>query len=894
MTDVIGRGVIEVSADATKLKAGIEDAKRSVKSLGGSTRDENTKNTASIDRYIKRLETQAAVQGKSARQAELYRLAQRGASAEQLKSADAALKLQEAFARGERIGTSLRTGFIAIGTAATAAATGLTIAAVAFDALVKKAGNFQDLAEKTGDSAENIAGLAVAAGTAGKSIDEISTFAVKLSKNLTGVDDEAKASGAAITALGLDLKAFKALAPVERIEALSKALATFNEGPEKGDALEAIAKGGAQLLPFLKELDQQNGRQIILTRQQIALADEYSDKQAKARAQLTLYAQAAATQAIPALTNLNEAANKWIAQLIGIDAETGKLAANNSIADFAESGAKALAYLVDVADRATRALIIVGKTAAATAATGKAVVFGNPTEILRSVQAIGDAYTEDVLKIGRAPLLSETLAQVQQLRREKPAIEAMAKLLGGTSSLLTPPAKKKLVFDGATTKDTTAAAEAKAQLALDLEQIRKASDAITNGFANGEKIMEALRRADLIDEREYYAAKRGYLIANEAEQADALQREIARLQAEKVTGKDRLENERKIADAQARLSKVKADTAANISVLSIQEVAALKAIEIGYRQAEDAAQEFLDSIRRGHQRELSGFGAGQATRNLEAGRAQIEDKFEADRRRLEQSRRDSELSGTFGGDAQRKYDNELELIRRFRTQALAEFDQFAKVRIAQEQSVALGASEAFNNYVDLASQTAAMTEQLFTNAFNGMEDALVQFVTTGKLNFKALASSIVADITRIIVKQQISNAIGVAGSGEGGGFLGTIVGGLSALFGSTGGAASSGAFGIGVSGLASGGPAAPGSIHQVNEKGPELLTVGGRQYLMMGDQPGRVEPADAGSTGGSKTTERPVTVVNNFTLNGPADRRTQQQVAAAAGASLRSAVARIT
>lgn len=38
MTNVIGKGVIEVSADATKLKAGIDDAKKSIKALASPPR----------------------------------------------------------------------------------------------------------------------------------------------------------------------------------------------------------------------------------------------------------------------------------------------------------------------------------------------------------------------------------------------------------------------------------------------------------------------------------------------------------------------------------------------------------------------------------------------------------------------------------------------------------------------------------------------------------------------------------------------------------------------------------------------------------------------------------------------------------------------------------------
>jgi hypothetical protein len=47
-----------------------------------------------------------------------------------------------------------------------------------------------------------------------------------------------------------------------------------------------------------------------------------------------------------------------------------------------------------------------------------------------------------------------------------------------------------------------------------------------------------------------------------------------------------------------------------------------------------------------------------------------------------------------------------------------------------------------------------------------------------------------------------------------------------------------GAFGT----RATGGSVSAGSVYQVNEKGPELLNVAGRQYLMMGNQGGSVTP----------------------------------------------------
>jgi hypothetical protein len=41
---------------------------------------------------------------------------------------------------------------------------------------------------------------------------------------------------------------------------------------------------------------------------------------------------------------------------------------------------------------------------------------------------------------------------------------------------------------------------------------------------------------------------------------------------------------------------------------------------------------------------------------------------------------------------------------------------------------------------------------------------------------------------------------------------------------------------------ADGGPVSAGSMYQVNERGPELLNVGSRQFLMMGAHSGSVTP----------------------------------------------------
>lgn len=188
----------------------------------------------------------------------------------------------------------------------------------------------------------------------------------------------------------------------------------------------------------------------------------------------------------------------------------------------------------------------------------------------------------------------------------------------------------------------------------------------------------------------------------------------------------------------------------------------------------------------------------------------------------------------------------------------------------------LGVSSGLANYASGAANVFKQTENLVTKAFGGMEDALVNFAMTGKLSFGDMAKSIIADILRIYYRSQLLNMLG-AGSGGGGGILQTVIG--AAL-----GSAASGAIGVGVAnalpgdsltnfidlnkgfgtipGRASGGPVAAGALYQVNERGPELLSVNGRDYLMMGAQSGHVTP-NAGAGGSAGQGELKLTIINN-------------------------------
>jgi lambda family phage tail tape measure protein len=83
-----------------------------------------------------------------------------------------------------------------------------------------------------------------------------------------------------------------------------------------------------------------------------------------------------------------------------------------------------------------------------------------------------------------------------------------------------------------------------------------------------------------------------------------------------------------------------------------------------------------------------------------------------------------------------------------------------------------GATRFLKDYVAESQDAASATERAFGQAFSSAEDALTGFVTTGKLELKGLADSVLADITRMAVRQTITAPIAglLQGVFTGGGF----------------------------------------------------------------------------------------------------------------------------
>jgi lambda family phage tail tape measure protein len=333
-------------------------------------------------------------------------------------------------------------------------------------------------------------------------------------------------------------------------------------------------------------------------------------------------------------------------------------------------------------------------------------------------------------------------------------------------------------------------------------------------------------------------------------------------QAELEVGRQLSAGEKLAADVKAELERAggKVTAQQRQSILSGLEAAlavekqtaaqkdAAKAAE-AYAQALEKTQNKADGLRRSmadslaSQREqyddrLSVMGLGSQSAERLASRVKIEREYARFRAQLTE---EAAKNKTLESDA---YKNGVADIEASLQRALEANERYyGRVDELRSNSM-LGLSQAVANYGDNAADLFGQTETLTNNALRGMEDSLVRFVQTGKLSFADLANSIVADLSRMIIKQTIFNAMaGMMSSSIGVGMANAMPGdSLDNFIGLNNG------FGT-MPGRASGGSVSSGGLYQVAEQGPELLHTAGKTYLMMGSQGGSVTPSASGATG---------------------------------------------
>jgi len=726
-TDAVGakKNLDNLTAAAAKAEKQAANFERNFRQAGKAV-DEAAKaaqkQAQAIDASVAKLKLQADTIGFNSRQTKLFELAQQGATKQQLLAADAAIRVTEAHKRQEAMMGRLKTGAIAFGAAMAAAAAG------SISNSIKLLDKLDEMSEKTGITVESLSGLRYAGEAAGTSFDSLTGGLTRLSKLMAEAAGGNKEAQATFKALGVDVKDTEG--KLRSSESVLLDLANRFSGYEDGAAKAALAqrvfgRSGEEMLPILNR--GAAGIERLRTEGE-KLGAVYSGDLAKSAADFS-----------DNLTKIKIAAEAGATVISG--PYIGMLAQlSTQFIEAKKNGDSLLPTLANVANYLT-----IGGQVALMANYFRTRGDANKSLTTEQIQAYVNAMGGPSAGGGRGFVNPAIAAPVVDNPKKPPR---------------TPKAKV----------DHTAEQEAREQLRLDLERIRSASELTISEFNRGQSILEARRGAALVDEQAYYEAKLVFLKQSNLAQQDGIKKEIERLQAEKLTGKEGIANTRAIEEAQARLTKAQKDGATAVDVLKIQQTGALKAIADAYDRAKESAESYLRGISAGYGREIAGIGQGNKAREQMSALGSIGDRL-----------REQEIQ--YLGELRRKEINEatynqyIEVARDTYTREVEMYKERTKAIEEAQKDWLNGASEAFANYYDEAMNKAKHMEEIVGNGLKSLEDQFTNLLTGKGFDGKALLEGIGTDLSRAFVQENIVGPI----AGLAKDYLGVNLGGVGKL-----------------------------------------------------------------------------------------------------------------
>jgi lambda family phage tail tape measure protein len=616
----------------------------------------------------------------------------------------------------------------------------------------------QGLAEQTGASATALSGFAPVATISGTAMDAIGGSLAKLSKGLAGVDDETAGATKALQFLGVRAKdaSGNLRDPAEVMNDVALKLSEFEDGAGKTAlAMELFGKSGASMLPFLKDLAENQDLNIRLTAQQIEEADNASKALARMKAESGFVAQTLVTAAIPSMTVL---AQELKQVLFGTDDAVGgiqRLRTDGSLTTWAQNTAYAIAVVIDALRGIGQTIkSVIGSFQAVWADIELAGTFLaggeglNPFSeenrarlkaALDKRNAIVEQANQNYVELWDMPLLADAVTE---------RFDDIRKATDASSTETTAPTpRKRLNYSTATMAVT---ATAMAGIDSELKRLQALVDVESGILKDRQRIIDLYENQGYLSFKEAsearLAAQQDFtqkLSALSSDEEAVLRRG---LETVAKTSQDKLKLQDKLAEIALKRQKLERDAQQSDlerqirlpgeSLKDLQEQASRGQAQLR------ASEEQIKTLREtGSISELDSLSRLAEARQVSANQLAT----------LAQQAR--ALADAAPGNE--KLADALQKIEDAARQA-ADGAQLLSQRAKELSDPEAGFAKGLRAVAEEAEQIGKQMEAATVRAFNGMTDALLGFVMTGKLDFRSLANSIISDLIRIQIQRAIT------------------------------------------------------------------------------------------------------------------------------------------